>query len=41
MFRHSLNIIRGFNVIPLRYIFTIIGFSPKGSPKIRQFFEFL
>ena len=41
MFRHSLNIIWGFYVIPLRYVFKFIGFSSKGRPKMRQFFEFL
>ena len=41
MFHHSLNIISGFCVIPLRYVFKLIGFSQKGRPKMRQFFEFL
>ena len=27
--------------MPLRYIFKVIGFSPKARPKIRLFFEFL
>ena len=39
--RHSLNIIWGFYLIPLRCLFKLIGFSPKGRPKMRQFFEFL
>ena len=30
-----------FYVIPLRYVFKLIGFSPKGRPKMRQFFGFL
>ena len=41
MFRDSLNIMWGFYVIPLRYVFKLIGFSPKGRPKMSQFFEFL
>ena len=41
MFRHYLNIILGFYVIPLRYVFKLIGFRPKGRPEMRQFFEFL
>ena len=41
MFGHSFNIILGFNVIPLRYVFNLIGFSPKGRPKMCKFFEFL
>ena len=41
MFRHSLNIIGGFYVIPLRYAFKLIGFSLRGRPKMRQFFELL
>ena len=41
MFRHSLNIIYDLYVIPLRYVFKLIGFSPKGRPKMRQLFEFL
>ena len=41
MIRHSLNIKRGFYVIPLRYAFKLIGFSPKDRLKMRQFFEFL
>ena len=40
MFRHSLNIILGFYVIPPRFAFNLIGFSPKGRPKMRQYFEF-
>ena len=40
MFRHSLNIILGFYVIPLRYVVKFIGGSPKGRPKMRQFFNF-
>ena len=40
MLSHSLNIILGFYVIPLRYVFKL-GFSPKGRPKMRHFFEFL
>ena len=40
MLRHSLNIIWGFCVIPLRYVFNLIDFSPKGRPKMRQYFEF-
>ena len=30
-----------FYVIPLRYVLKLIGFSPKGRPKMRQFFDFL
>ena len=41
MFHHSFNIILGFYVILLRYVFKLIGFSPKGRPKMRQFFKFL
>ena len=41
MFRHSFKIICGFYVILLRYVFKLIGFSPKGRPKMCQFFEFL
>ena len=41
MFLHSLNMISGFYVNPLRYVFKSIGFSPKGGPKMCQFFKFL
>ena len=41
MFRYSLNMIYGFNVYPLRYVFKLIGFSPKAKSKMRQFFEFV
>ena len=41
MFRNSLNIKWGFYVIPLRYVFKLIVFSPKARPKMRLFFEFL
>ena len=41
MFHHSLNIIGGFYVIPLCYVFKLVGFSQKGRPKMRQYFEFL
>ena len=41
MFRHSFNIILGVYVIPLHYVFKLIGFSMKGRPKMHQFFEFL
>ena len=41
MFGYSLNIMRGFYIFPLRYVFKLIGFSPKVRPKMRQFFEFL
>ena len=40
MFPHSLNIICGFYVIRLRYVFKLIGLSPNVRPKMRQFFEF-
>ena len=36
-FEHNMS----FYVIPLRYVFKLIGFSLKGRPKLRQFFEFL
>ena len=39
MFRHSMNIIRGFYVFPLHYVFNLMGFSPKGRSKMRQFFD--
>ena len=29
-----------FYVIPLRIVFKLKGFSPKGRPKMRQVFEF-
>ena len=38
MFHHSLNIMSGFNGISLPYVFKLIGFSPKGMPKMCQFF---
>ena len=41
MFRNSFNIICGFYVIPLRYVFKLIGFRPKARPKMRLFFELL
>ena len=41
MFYHSLNIILGFYVILLRYVFKLMGYSPNGGPKMHQFFEFL
>ena len=40
MFPHSLNIICSFYVIPLHLVFKLMGLSPKGRPKMRQFFEF-
>ena len=30
-----------FDVIPMRYVFKLIGFSPKDRPKMGQFFEIL
>ena len=41
MFHHSLNRKCAFNVIPMRYVFKLIGFSPNDRPKMRQFFEIL
>ena len=37
MFYHSLNIICASYVIPMRYVFKLIGFRPK----TRQFFKIL
>ena len=41
MFRHSLNIIWVFYVIRMRYVFKLIGFSPKGKPKKAKYFKLL
>ena len=38
MFSHSLNIIWGFYVILLRYVFKLKGFSSKDRPKMHLFF---
>ena len=40
MFRHSLIIIGGCCAIPLRYVFKLIGFSPKGRHKCVNFSSF-
>ena len=34
-FEHNMML---FYVIPLLYVLKLIGFSPKGRPKMRQFF---
>ena len=41
VFRHSLNIIWGYLCYSAALLFKLIGFSPKGRPKMHHFFEFL
>ena len=41
MFPQSLNILCSFYAIPLRYVFKLIGLSPKRRPKMRQFLVFV
>ena len=39
IFHHCINIIWGFYVIPMRYVFKLRGSRSKDRPKMRQFFR--